>query len=202
MDIDNNDISLEFPLWKYCGTCDTIKLIDYFPGLKVKLANCKDCRNANNRKKYIKKEPLIKIDKNIIPIWKYCKKCELVQLISEFHGVKSIYSVCKTCCGIKDKARDLKRRPRKNNRPTKEQQKNKKRKRALKNYYKYKNDLHFSILHSLRTRIYDSLKNNRKSTTTENLLGCSMDFFIKWLKWRFNDKMNKDNYGTYIIGPI
>ncbi len=55
-------------------------------------------------------------------------------------------------------------------------------------------DISFRISESLRSKFHKYLKNQK--TSLMNYLGCDLDFFREWLTFRFNDKMNWDNYGT------
>lgn len=62
-----------------------------------------------------------------------------------------------------------------------------------------KEDEKFRISQNIRCRIYKALKsqNTIKSIKTLDLLGCSIDFFKKWLEWQFNSKMDWENHGFY-----
>lgn len=60
-----------------------------------------------------------------------------------------------------------------------------------------KNDINFRLLKSIRSRVRFALisKNSSKLNNTENLLGCSIQFFKNYLEERFLDGMTWDNYG-------
>lgn len=58
-----------------------------------------------------------------------------------------------------------------------------------------KTDINFQILCKLRTRFYMALKRNTKSKRTLELLGCSIEFFKKYLESKFQPGMSWDNYG-------
>jgi hypothetical protein len=66
-----------------------------------------------------------------------------------------------------------------------------------KNEYDRKKDTdpQYIIGKRLRTRIYLLLKGKRKSASTMELLGCSLDFFLKYIESLFQEGMSFDNYG-------
>jgi hypothetical protein len=70
-----------------------------------------------------------------------------------------------------------------------------------KEYYKNKrlNEPLFKLKENIRTRIYNSIKLSgfKKSSRTEQILGCSFDDFIMYLESKFEPWMNWDNYGLY-----
>ena len=70
---------------------------------------------------------------------------------------------------------------------------NKKRRKYLK--IKKKNDITFKLLANLRNRIRHAIKYNIKSNFTKILLGCTVDFFKKYLETRFKKGMEWNNYG-------
>ena len=55
----------------------------------------------------------------------------------------------------------------------------------------------FRILLNLRRRINHAIKDNVKSDHTKNLLGCDLDFFLKYLESKFLPGMTWENYGFY-----
>ncbi len=54
----------------------------------------------------------------------------------------------------------------------------------------------FKLLGNLRHRVNLALKENRKSVTTSNLIGCSIDELWNHLESQFKDGMTKTNYGS------
>jgi len=60
---------------------------------------------------------------------------------------------------------------------------------------KRRTDKNFQISEILRSKIHKILKN--KSTSYQNILGCDMEFFKKWIEFRFDENMNWDNLGSY-----
>jgi hypothetical protein len=55
------------------------------------------------------------------------------------------------------------------------------------------NDINYKLSVNLRNRIKKFLKGETKSN---KLIGCSIDFFKKWLEYNFTSNMNFDNYGS------
>lgn len=60
---------------------------------------------------------------------------------------------------------------------------------------KYHNDLHFKIKSLLSSRIRSCIDKERKSFS--EFLGCTTDFFKKWIEFQFNEYMNWENHGEY-----
>lgn len=59
----------------------------------------------------------------------------------------------------------------------------------------YDNDINFKIIQILRTRVSTVLKNNLKSHSTKELLGCSIQECRNYLENQFKPEMTWDNYG-------
>lgn len=59
------------------------------------------------------------------------------------------------------------------------------------------NNLEVKILHRLRNRIQKAIKNNIKSQSTIELLGCSIEEFKKYLELGFINGISWENYGSY-----
>jgi hypothetical protein len=60
----------------------------------------------------------------------------------------------------------------------------------------------FVLIRRERVRVYDALKGLRKSAKTENLLGCSYDFFRGYIEGKFLDNMGWHNMGEWHIDHI
>jgi len=60
---------------------------------------------------------------------------------------------------------------------------------------KRKTDLNFQISEVLRSKIHKMIKG--KNTSYKSLIGCENEFLMKWLAFRFDEKMNWDNFGSY-----
>jgi hypothetical protein len=63
----------------------------------------------------------------------------------------------------------------------------------------YHSQPHQRIRGNLHKRIYQVLqkRNTEKSVHTISYLGCSLEFFLAWLEFRFTDGMEFDNYGEW-----
>ena len=61
--------------------------------------------------------------------------------------------------------------------------------------FRWTNDFEFKIKKSCQKHLINNLKNKQKSTM--KYFSCDIEFFIKWLKYCFTDKMNIQNHGTY-----
>ncbi len=55
------------------------------------------------------------------------------------------------------------------------------------------NDNDFRIKEVLRSKIHKFLKNQKTSYT--NMLGCDLEFFKKWIEYRFSPEMSWNNFG-------
>lgn len=69
---------------------------------------------------------------------------------------------------------------------------------------KVKNNLNLNLTQILRSRCYNALKckNNRKSTHTLDLLGCSIEHLKRHLESQFKEGMSWDNYGKWHVDHI
>ncbi len=66
------------------------------------------------------------------------------------------------------------------------------------NYKKYlQTNPQFKVIHNTRVRINCALKENFKHSSTEDLLGISINEYRKYLEDKFDDKMSWENYGSY-----
>ena len=83
--------------------------------------------------------------------------------------------------------------------------KNKERERKKQNEYKSKRaktDPAFRMIKNYRKRTWEAYKNNRKSKTTLELLGCSPEELAQHLEKQFQPGMTHDNYGEWHIDHI
>jgi len=60
---------------------------------------------------------------------------------------------------------------------------------------KYNQTLEGRIKHNIRTRIGNAIK--RKSNSSQELLGCDLAFYFKYIEFLFTSEMSWDNYGSY-----
>ena len=80
-------------------------------------------------------------------------------------------------------------------------QENKERK-ALRKREQWQNDENLKISSNCRGRIYRALKGQKKSKSTEKLVGCSFIELKKYLENKFLDGMTWTNYGEWHIDHI
>ena len=62
-------------------------------------------------------------------------------------------------------------------------------------WQKRQTNLNFRLRKNLRTRIYHALMRMTKSEGTVELIGCSVENFIKYIESLFQDGMTWNNYG-------
>ena len=72
-------------------------------------------------------------------------------------------------------------------------------KRVSKQYFKdkYDNDLEYRLVKVTRSRIYKALKDNIKTSSAKEVLGCSLKEYKLYLEQQFDSKMNWNNWGEY-----
>jgi hypothetical protein len=61
----------------------------------------------------------------------------------------------------------------------------------------YHSDINIRVSQVFRNRIRAALKSERKQCSSAELLGCTMDFFRKWLEFNFTPLMDWNNFGEY-----
>lgn len=67
---------------------------------------------------------------------------------------------------------------------------------------RFKTDINYRLSYILRRRMWDALKQNRKSNSTMKLVGCSIDQLKNHLKKQFKIGMTWQNYGKWHIDHI
>jgi len=121
---------------------------------------------------------------------KRCLKCNKKRLTKFFH--KCIHnkdrcnSWCLDCVSLYKKDYNQKNREH--------------RKKYLKN--RLKQDPSLKLIKNYRTRTGMAFKNSNKSKSTEQLLGCSLEYFQNHIINQFNKGMTIDNYGKWHIDHI
>lgn len=76
-------------------------------------------------------------------------------------------------------------------------------KRVKQNHYRrMKEHVGYLLLQRCRCRLYKAIKQNNKSKSTLELLGCSTDFLKYHLELQFKEGMSWDNYGEWEIDHI
>lgn len=200
---------------KKCTKCEEIKPLDEFCKHKGNKDGhsywCKECRKKPIKPKLCEicgEE--FKVNSNF---QKYCEKCS--KIVN-----KKYYE------DNKEKIKEYKKKYKQNNKEKIKKykkewyQRNKEYiKKCRKEYYeknknkinkfakkyiskKRKKDINFRITDSLRHRVYMALKNNWKSATTAELVGCSVEYLKKYIESLFKKGMTWDNYGKWHIDHI
>ena len=148
---------------------------------------------------------------------KKCYKCQIEKSITEFHKNKArkdgIEPKCKICVleysknhyknNMEHRKKLVKNWENQNPERKKINRKNnyiQNKDREIqysKNYFreKYNNDPKFKLKHSIRNRIYSSIKNKTESSL--EILGCNIEYYYSYLERLFDDKMTWGNHGTY-----
>jgi hypothetical protein len=206
-----------------CNKCKTIKPLSDFAGDKSKenghVTSCKECRN--NRRREIRSKRGYPVRKKLnldLSKESYCHKCKKVLKRSEFFK-KTTYR-CKKC--IQKAGEDYRRGKgmqtalNYNINLNEERRCSKCRKvKPVKEYCKgvidckscrakiikerKKIDIQFKITSKLRASLSSALKrkNNSKTSSTFNLLGCTIDKFINYMEDLFAPGMTWDNHGLH-----
>lgn len=69
-------------------------------------------------------------------------------------------------------------------------------------YARLKYDINYKLLCNYRSRLYSALKHTKKSKTTRELIGCSLDELRNHLENKFTEGMSWDNYGKWHVDHI
>ncbi len=77
-----------------------------------------------------------------------------------------------------------------------------KERKALRKREQWVNDENLRISSNCRSRVYRALKGQKKSKSTEKLVGCSFSDLKQYLENRFLEGMTWDNYGEWHIDHI
>jgi hypothetical protein len=136
---------------------------------------------------------------------KYCYSCDKYLNLDDFAGDLSkkdkLNPKCKVCCRSYSKQRRINKGWVKKEKQCRKTKNNEYRKNRC------KTDSIFKFKCNTRSLIYNSFKRAcnskyKKSDSTENLLGCSLDFFMIYIENQFKDGMNFDNYGLWHLDHI
>ncbi len=163
---------------KICNKCQKSKEITEFPKNsrnKDKLHTfCKICTNEVNKQYRIKNEQKVKESRREY----YKNNIESIRISKRTNAKKHT-----------DKKREYDKIYRQNN---KEKIKQNKKEWEIRN----KDNPIFKIKRNLRRRINHVIKDNYKSDNTFNLIGCSAEFFKKYIESLWTDGMTWENYGV------
>ena len=131
---------------------------------------------------------------------KKCSKCGIIKLKSNFHKNRNskdgLFSYCKSCVIQKQRIYDIENRERIINRNKGYYLKNRDQIMAQNKIYtnnRYKTDINFRLICKTRSRIYKSLKDTTKQSSSINILGIDLDTYRKWIEFQFTPEMNWSN---------
>ena len=208
-----------------CIFCKTKKPLSDFCGNKSKenghATSCKECNNNRYRERRLKRGYPVRKKLNLdldLSKESYCHKCEKILKISEFN--KNTTNRCRKCA---QKVEAVCRRKRGqqialnyNINLNEERRCSKCRKvKHIKEYYKgvidckpcrekiikerKKTDIQFRVATKLRNNLSGALsrRNNSKTSSTFDLLGCTINEFINYMEDLFAPGMTWDNHGLY-----
>jgi hypothetical protein len=185
---------------KVCKKCNITKDVGCFFQNLTKLDGrnnvCKICDPL-----YVKKQKDL-----TIPDTKQCKKCKHFKALDEYSqkigGKYNKNTICKECKKVT--SQDYRNKnPEKNKEYYRSWDSKKKKeftekrrvwaklKRQTDKFYKYKQKIRTTMNRAFTRKLV------KKSKKTELLLGCSMDFFLKYLEGLFKPGMTFDNHGTH-----
>lgn len=160
-----------------CSKCKILKNITDF--YEKNRSKCKDCIKLDKRENYkINRDEILKgINKE--------KRKEYDKEYNTKHKEKRKETYLKS----KQKRKDIDKVQ------NKEYRKNHKERLQDIRKKRYQTDTEYKIMCCLRSRIQKALKG--KNTRTIKLLGCTIDFYKKWLEFQFDCNMTWENHGIY-----
>jgi len=180
---------------KQCKKCKEVKDIIEFMKDKRYENGCRDlCIKCNYFLKLQNVDSKIKLEE------KNCKMCNRIKLIEDFSKDKfskdGFANSCKDCRKLYYNLNKHKF-----NRSTylKKYRESYKEVRNKKNKIKRKSDPIFALSSAIRSRISESLKNNRfyKKSNTQEILGCSFEEFKIYIESKFEHWMTWENRGLF-----
>lgn len=156
---------------KVCTKCCKSFAVSFFyPDLRYsdgRTSWCKKCFSKQRKKN--RKRHAVQVKE------KMCRVCSIVKLAEEFYRCPSskdgLNSFCKKCFSAYSRGFRCEYEGR-----------------------KYKEDELFKIKKRLRGRVRDALKNNQKSGSAIQDLGCSVEDFKVYLESKFESGMSWENY--------
>ncbi len=134
---------------------------------------------------------------------KYCSKCKTDKFESEFNKDKDRKSGLRAYCRDCDKV-DRNKWHKKNYKPhprqlLSEEEKIQRERDYRKKYRESKKtDPLYRLQRQLRKRLRMALKerNYTKKSKSFEIIGCDINFLVKWIESKFTNEMNWQNYGT------
>jgi hypothetical protein len=176
-------------LLKICTSCNIEKnLSEYYRDYSIVnskgyRSKCKDCVKIASKKRKINQKNQEKTEKK-------CNVCNNIKTIENFfkstRHSDGYFAHCKIC----------------HNNKLKNKGSNEKIKRTpeyMKQYWKNRsNNIQYRMKQNIKRYISSCIKNSyKKNFRTTKYIGCSIEFFIKWIEFRFDSNMTWANYGLY-----
>ena len=171
---------------KQCCKCKCIRCISEFGNLKNSpdglRYDCKICRKEyreNNKES---------INKKLKEYYNENKESLLVQ--NKEYRLKNIEA-------INQQRKEYRNRP-----EIKEHNKKKQLeylpKKKIDMKQKYSNDVNYRLKVTIRSKLWEALKHGKgKQHSSLSYIGCDLEFFKKWMEFRFTDEMTWENWGSY-----
>lgn len=133
-----------------------------------------------------------------------CKKCEKARRKEIYDPIKAHNSYIRNLTEEKKEKRRIYSRNKRNEDIEKARNRLREWRKANPDYkkFRWKNDLMYRLKENLRGRIYKALINNSKSSSTIELLGCTIHDYKKYIESLFLENMSWDNYGNWHIDHI
>jgi hypothetical protein len=154
---------------KVCNSCENEREIsNFFRDSSLKSGYRGICKICVKSKNY--KHNI----QQTIDTTRTCTKCNITKSMDDFssdkHGNQGKFTTCKKCC-----------------------QKNK----NEQNKIRRKNDPIFRITRILRSRFSAVVNSDEKESSVLKLLGCTLEFFKKWIEFQFDETMTWNNHGEW-----
>ena len=179
---------------KICSKCKVEKELSFFYKNKTKsLGICNECKECFNLYLKSPKAKELKQKRRNLPENKakekeaykeYYHRPEINQRYQEYRNTDEVKERVKIYFQRDDIKERVKQRL-EDCRP--------KRNERIRN--KYNSDENYRLITILRSKIHKMLKGIH--TSYENILGCNLDFFKKWIEFRFDENMTWENLGEY-----
>jgi hypothetical protein len=130
-------------------------------------------------------------------MYKHCKKCDTTRTTNDFNkdsnkkdGLSTVCKDCRKSYRQLDYVREAHRLTEQKRRTT---EKAKEVRRAYEQ--KYYSEGYGFLKKKYQTKLHNII-HNPKSEYSEELIGCSRSFFLRWLKFQFSEDMSFKNYGV------
>ena len=141
---------------------------------------------------------------------KKCSSCFVLKPVQDFHkdkkgkfGVRADCKICRNSEFEKSKRRNwYNENKQERQKKIKEYSSSYKERRKELHRERQSKDINYRIKRSLRSRLYNALKNDLKQTSAINDIGCSLEFLKNYLSSMFEEGMTWDNYGEWHIDHI